>query len=638
MDIPLRLLIIEDSVRDVALEVRALEAAGYRVTCTVVESASEMKAALAGQAFDIVIADHALPQFHAPGALALLKQSGLDIPFILVSGAIGEEAAVALMKAGAHDYVTKDRLSRLAIAVEHALQDAQDRHARRQAEEALKVSEEKYRLLVENAMEAIFIAADGMLVFTNHRTAELSGYSQEELFSRPFIEFIHPDDRQTVAERHFQRLKGMDVTDLYSFRITCKSRDIKWVELAAVLITWEGRPATLNLLTDITDRRRLEEERLRLEKLESVGVLAGGIAHDFNNILTAILGNISLACMEAAPGSELLDSLEQAEKASLRAKDLTQQLLTFSTGGAPVKTLASITELLKDTAGFALRGSRVKCHFSIPDDLWHAEIDAGQVSQVIHNLVINAKQAMPTGGAIEITAENMALSEKLGPGRGLPLTAGNYVRIAVVDHGSGIDAEHLGKIFDPFFTTKQKGNGLGLATSFSIARQHGGHLSVESQPSAGSTFYLYLPASMETVTTMQAKKEAIIAAGKAKILVMDDEKAVREVAGRMLKHLGYEDVEFASDGAEAVDLYKAAIESGQPFNAAILDLTIAGGMGGEVAVKKLLKIDPGVKAIVSSGYADDQVIAKYRDYGFSGTVTKPYTITELGKAVRDVIG
>ena len=613
MDIPLKLLVIEDSGKDVALEVHTLEAAGYHATCTVVETAAEMKAALAGQAFDIVISDQALPQFDARGALAVLKQSGKDIPFILVSGAIGEEAAVALLKAGAHDYVSKDRLSRLAVTVEHALQDAEDRRGRRQAEESSKTSEEKYRLLVENAMEAIFIAADGMLIFSNYKTTELSGYSQEELFSKPFIEFIHPDDRQMVAERHFQRLKAMDVPDLYSFRITCKSRDIKWVELAVALVTWEGRPATLNFLTDITDRKRLEEERLRLEKLESVGVLAAGIAHDFNNILTAILGNISLACMDAAPGSELLDSLEQAEKASLRAKDLTQQLLTFAKGGAPVKTLASLTELLKDTAGFALRGSRVKCNFSIPAGLWHAEIDAGQVSQVIHNLVINAKQAMPTGGAIEITAENMALGEKQGPGRGLPLTAGNYVRIAVTDHGRGIDAEHLDKIFDPFFTTKQKGNGLGLATSFSIARQHGGHLSVESQPGAGSTFYLYLPASLETVTPMPAKKEAIIAAGKARILVMDDEKVVREVAGRMLKHLGYQDIEFASDGAEAVDLYKAAIESGNPFNAAILDLTIAGGMGGEMAVKKLLKIDPGVKAIVSSGYADDQVIARYRE-------------------------
>jgi nitrogen-specific signal transduction histidine kinase/ActR/RegA family two-component response regulator len=389
---------------------------------------------------------------------------------------------------------------------------------------------------------------------------------------------------------------------------------------------------------DLTDRKRLEEERQRVDKLESIGVLAGGIAHDFNNILTSILGNISIAGMDAAPGSELQNSLEQAEKASLRARDLTVQLLTFSKGGAPVLKLASLTELLKDTAKFALRGSRVKCHFSIPAGLWHAEVDAGQVSQVIHNLVINAQQAMPAGGTIELTAVNMAINDTGSPGKGLPVIPGDYVRIAVADHGSGIPAENLEKIFDPFFTTKQKGNGLGLATSFSIARNHGGHISVESEPGAGSTFYLYLPASTQTAAPKQAKTAARKSAGKARILVMDDEKGVREIAGRMLKHIGYKDVEFAEDGAEAITLYKAAMETGNPFSAAILDLTIAGGMGGEVAIQKLLKIDPGVKAIVSSGYIDDSIIAKFRDYGFSGMVAKPYTIEELRKAVQDVIG
>jgi PAS domain S-box-containing protein len=515
---------------------------------------------------------------------------------------------------------------------------ARDVTERKRIESALRESEEKYRMVVENSLESIYIAVDGILQFSNKRAAELSGYSQEELISRPFIEFIHPDDRQMVVERYLQRLKGMDVPGIYSFRIIDKAGNIRWVELSAVFITWEGRPATLNFLTDVTDRRRLEEERQRVAKLESVGLLAAGIAHDFNNILTAILGNISLAGTEAEPGSELRNSLEQAEKASQRARDLTQQLLTFSKGGAPVLKLASLTQLLRDTASFALSGSNVKCRFSIPDGLWQAEIDEGQVSQVIHNLVINAQQAMPAGGSIDLLAENMALSKKQRLGKGLPLKEGNYIRVTVADHGSGIPAEHLDKIFDPFFTTKKVGSGLGLATSFSIARNHGGHLSVESAPGAGSTFYLYLPASQQTSITKREKKETIKPAGKARILVMDDEQGVREIAGRMLTHLGYADIEFAVDGAEAIKLYKAAMKSGKPFTVAILDLTIAGGMGGEVAIQKLLKIDPGVKAIVSSGYADDLVIARYEDYGFSGMVAKPYTLEQLRKAVHDVIG
>ena len=245
---------------------------------------------------------------------------------------------------------------------------------------------------------------------------------------------------------------------------------------------------------------------------------------------------------------------------------------------------------------------------------------------------------MPTGGSIELLAENIALSETQSLGRGLPIKAGDYIRVAVADHGTGIPGDHLGKIFDPFFSTKQQGSGLGLATSFSIARNHDGHISVESELGSGSTFCLYLPASMETVTPEQAEKMTIKHAGKARILVMDDEQEVRKVAGRILKHIGYQDVEFAEDGAEAIKLYKAALESGHPFSVAILDLTIAGGMGGEVTIRKLLKIDPGAKAIVSSGYADDPVIAKYKKHGFSGVVAKPYTIDELRKAVQDVIG
>ncbi len=372
---------------------------------------------------------------------------------------------------------------------------ARDMTEHERIEAALRESEEKYRLLVENAQEAIFIAADGVFKFANRRAAELTGYSQEELALKPFADLIHPDDRQRLTERHFQRLKGIDIPNTYVFLGVNKSGDTRWVELTAVPITWEDSPAILSFMSDITDRKRLEEEQQRVEKLESVGRLAGGIAHDFNNILTAILGNINLARTETEPGSEINDILEQAEKASLRAKDLTVQLLTFSKGGAPVKKLASLTELLKDTAGFALSGSNVKCYFSIPEDLWHAEIDTGQVSQVIRNLVLNAVQAMPGGGTIELSAENMAIDETKSLGSGLPIKAGNYISIAVTDHGKGIPEDHLEKIFEPFFTTRQQSSGMGLATSFSIARQHGGHLGVKSEPGSGSTFYLYLPAS-----------------------------------------------------------------------------------------------------------------------------------------------
>ena len=522
--------------------------------------------------------------------------------------------------------------NKLTIAVHR------DITARKQMEKLIIDNEAKYRSLFEHNPAAVYaVDLRGRFTSVNAAAVRLTGYSEEEALGMSIAGVVAPDHLDTILSYFQDSLRG----EAQSYDSAIKTKDGRRVDVHVT-----STPIVINgdivgvygIAEDIGDRRRLEEEQQRVARLESVGLLAAGIAHDFNNILTSILGNISLAGTEATPGSELQNSLKQAEKASQRAKDLTQQLLTFSKGGAPVTKLASLTELIKDTTGFALRGANVKCRFSIPAGLWHAEIDEGQVSQVIHNLVINAQQAMRAGGNMEVRAENMSLSGMRSIGKGLPLKAGDYVRISVTDHGTGIPGEHLEKIFDPFFTTKQKGSGLGLATSFSIARNHGGHLSVESELGTGSTFYLYLPATTQTSAPRPDKKEKIKPAGKVRILVMDDEQGVREVAGRMLKHLGYRDIEFATDGVEAIKLYKAAMKSAKPFRVAILDLTIAGGMGGEVTVRKLLKIDPGVKAIVSSGYADDPVIAKYSDYGFSGMVAKPYTLEELGKAVHNVIG
>jgi signal transduction histidine kinase/ActR/RegA family two-component response regulator len=435
-----------------------------------------------------------------------------------------------------------------------------------------------------------------------------------------------------VLERHLKRLKGEEIPSVYAFRIIDGAGNTLWMELNAILIKWKGKAATLIFVRDITERKQLEEERQRVEKLESIGTLAGGIAHDFNNLLTGILGNITLAQRYVEPESQVADRLLEAERASLRAKDLTQQLLTFSTGGAPVKKTASIAELLQESATFALRGSKVRCEFSLPDDLWPVEVDEGQMSQVITNLILNADQAMPGGGTINIRAENTVIK-----GKGdLPLPKGNYIKITVKDQGIGIPKKHLAKIFDPYFTTKQKGSGLGLATAYSIIKNHGGYITVESEVGVGTTFYIYLPASKKPAPVKaKAKKEAPVR-GKGRILVMDDEEMIRKMLSKMLPLDGY-DVELAKDGAEAVELYKKARESGQPFDAVIMDLTIPGGMGGKEAIKKLLEIDPDVKAIVSSGYATDPIMADFKKYGFSAVVTKPYSFGELEKTLRNML-
>jgi two-component system cell cycle sensor histidine kinase/response regulator CckA len=395
----------------------------------------------------------------------------------------------------------------------------------------------------------------------------------------------------------------------------------------------EGRPTgIISVARDITERKWMEAE---VQKLESIGVLAGGIAHDFNNILTGILGSISLASMHVETGrakDKVIERLAGAERACMQAKDLTQQLLTFSRGGLPIKKMASIGELLKDSVTFALRGSNVRCEFSIPDDLWLAEIDEGQMNQVIGNLVINADQAMASGGIVEVRAENMTVKAEYG----LPVKEGEYVKISIEDHGIGIPEDDLPKIFDPYFTTKKRGSGLGLSTSYFIVRNHDGHITAESQVGIGTTVHIYLPASPEGTLVVEEKEEGkpIMAVGR--ILVMDDEELVREVASDMLTNIGYE-VVTAADGAEAISLYKEAMESGNPFDAVIIDLTIPGGMGGKETIQKLIEMDPEAKAIVSSGYSNHAMMADFEKYGFKGVIAKPYKARELSEILHTVI-
>jgi CheY-like chemotaxis protein len=317
--------------------------------------------------------------------------------------------------------------------------------------------------------------------------------------------------------------------------------------------------------------------------------------------------------------------LVAAENAASRARDLTQQLLTFARGGEPVKKVIEVDGLLREAAGFAIHGSTVRCKFALADGLWPVEVDEGQLSQVIHNLVINAVQAMPDGGTITIGAENF----------GSILQRQKCVRIFVADNGTGITEQHLQRIFDPYFTTKQQGSGLGLATCYSIIKKHGGIITVESTLGKGSTFYLTLPAS-ELSREAQPEFQTDVAYGIGRVLVMDDEEPVREALQAMLDELGYT-AECAENGAEAVDLYRKRKEEGTPFAAVILDLTIPGGVGGKEAITALLKIDPDVKAVVSSGYSTDPVMANYLEYGFSAVLTKPYLLQDMSRVFQELL-
>ncbi len=388
----------------------------------------------------------------------------------------------------------------------------------------------------------------------------------------------------------------------------------------------------LLIIEDVTARTALEEERRRIDKLSSLGTLAGGIAHDFNNLLAGIMGNIGLAKMVMDRGTKAFEILKEAETASVRAKSLTQQLLTFSKGGLPVKKAISLDDLLRESASFALRGTNIRPVFAIADDLWPVNADEGQINQVIINVSRNANEAMPDGGTLEITARNIVLRE-----RGvLPLAEGKYVKVTVKDHGSGIRKDDLPKLFEPYFSTKQRGSGLGLATCYSIVKNHNGHISIASDLGIGTRVYIYLPASEKPVPGKMEKAPEVRRQGKGRILVMDDDDMIRQMLRRMLEVLGYE-AQLAQNGEEAIKQYSVARESRRAFDAIIMDLTVPGGMGGREALQKLLEMDPKVKAIVSSGYTGDGLMAEHEKYGFRGVITKPYTIDEVDTVLFSVL-
>lgn len=504
------------------------------------------------------------------------------------------------------------------------------------AQEALQESQERYQGIYNATSDTIFIhdAATGAIIDVNQAMLDMYGYTKEEALKLTVDNFSAGEPPYTQNEAD-EKINAALLFGLQTFEWKAKRKngELFWVEVALKFTEFHGKRFIIAAVRDISDRKQVEEELIKIKKLESIGVLAGGIAHDFNNILAAILGNISLANLLLKPDEVKVHSLlQEAEKASLRAKGLTQQLLTFSKGGEPVKSLASISDVIMDSTEFILRGSDVKCEYSFPDDLWHAEIDRGQISQVIQNIILNSSQAMPEGGIITIHCENYVYNGTLT----LPIAAGDYIKVSLVDRGVGIPRDLLDKIYDPYFTTKHEGNGLGLAVTHSIIIQHKGHIAADSKQGQGTTVTIYLPAFKQKKLKEQ-KEEPLPVGGKAKILFMDDDKMVRTMANEMLSHYGYE-VFLAQDGQEAITLYRESLKDGAHIDLVIMDLTVPGGMGGKEAIKEIIAANPQVKAIVSSGYSNNPIMANYGEYGFSAAVSKPYRQEELIKVINRIIG
>ncbi len=514
---------------------------------------------------------------------------------------------------------------------------------RKRSAEDLAAEKERLAVTLRSIADGFLtISKDGRVLLLNSVAERLTGWTQAEAQGQPLgavLQLLEERTRRPRA-RVLQRIldtgaaEGLDGPALLASRggATGTERLIEG-NASPIRDAQHRRVGSIIIFRDITERRQLEQEQQKADKLDSLGVVAGGIAHDFNNLLTTILGNLSLALIQPGVDGELNERMTSAKKAAARAQDLARQLLTFAKGGTPIKQTAALPSLARDTLRLTLQGSPVHCEYQLPgEDLWPVEIDPGQISQVLSALALNAQQAMPAGGTLRVIAENLDLptgSHTLG------MRPGRWVKLSLQDQGIGIPPEYFAKIFDPYFTTKPKNSGLGLATAYSIVKAHGGHIGVDSEPGAGSTFSICLPASDKPLTTTPAAPLQRVA-NHPRILVIDDEETICMLVTCTLEPLGYEVTE-ACDGLSAIAAYEAAMNEGRPYHLVISDLTMPDGLSGAQTIARLREIDPTVRAIVSSGYANDPVLSRFVDYGFCGMIAKPYEIDTLARKVAETL-
>jgi PAS domain S-box-containing protein len=621
----MRILLVEDHQESRRNLRRLLERRGHDVVD--VENAEEAEKAIASETFLFIILDWMLP-----------GRSGLEFCrhlnghprrnemfVLLVTARSDTQDLKQALDAGANDYLTKPLdlgllNVRLAVAERRVAVLVERAHARAE----LQATVRRMVDILENTNDGFFsLDGDWKFAYLNAKAESTFGRSRDELLGRdarielPFlVGSVFEKKCRTVMDQH--RAMEFEATDSATGR--------NWYEIKA----YPNGEGVSVFFRDITERKRAEEERLMTGKLESLGTLAGGIAHDLNNILTVISGNIGLAQVEA-PGNKtvLLSALSKAGRAVQHAARLVGQLLTFSKGGAPLTKVVSLAELLRQSAEFSLYGSSLHAEIDLAPNLWNAEVDQGQIEQVINALMINAREAMPRGGTVRVAARNVNLEEETGG-----LAPGRYVKTAITDQGDGVDKAITRRIFDPYFTTKPAGSGLGLSISYSIVKRHGGMLHLESSSPEGSTFAFYLPAT-DAPAAVDGPSGSVreIRFDDRRILVMDDEGAIRELTSQLLGTLGYQ-VTAVGDGHEAIRTYERALRRGESFQAVILDATIRGGMGGLATIERLRQIDPNVNAIVCSGYSDEAALSKFLTYGFHAALPKPFTRSELIDVLR----
>ncbi len=631
MSVSLRVLVVEDSEDDLLLLLRELRRGGYDVYSERVETPSTMQEALEQQSWDIVISDYTMPAFNALEALKILQnQALLDIPFIIVSGTIGEETAVAAMKAGAHDYLIKGNLTRLLPAVERELKDAQERKWRHSAEQALALSDDRFKTLCASAPLAIFQCdAQGKTIYMNPLWEQISGYAVEESLGDLWMQAIHPDDYLNVVEA-WRRTISHPQNWLSEHRLLTPEGDIHWVRmLVNPMHSPQGQcSGFVGTIENITEKKSLEAQFLRVQRLESLGTLASGIAHDFNNILTPILAGIQMLPVKLPNLDErTLQFLKMIEGSAKRGSGLVQQILSFAQGIEGKTSVVHVESILSEILKIIQETfpKSIKVTYSIfSKDLWSISADATQLHQVLMNLVINARDAMPDGGTLSIAIENHFL-DKTFVKTSIEAKIGSYVSISVADTGTGIKSKILDRIFDPFFTTKLigKGTGLGLSTVQGIIKSHGGFIKVNSQLGKGSEFKIFLPAVKETVAKNTEDLSVRLGNGEL-ILIVDDEISIQNVNKSLLESYNFRTMT-ASDGLEATTLFK---RHQHEVDLVLMDIMMP-SMDGITAIRALKEVKPSIKVIAMSGLISHSQLDDPTGLGIEAFLAKPYTTQEL---------
>ncbi len=621
----MRILLVEDHPESRRTLQKLIERRGHDVVA--VGSAEEGEQELVRQPIQFLILDWMLP-----------GKSGIELCRQLRSGSRGEELFILLvtarddaadleqaLQAGADDYLTKPLdAALLNVRLSVAERRIRSLNERLQARAELQQTLRKMTDILEKTSDGFFaVDRDWRFTFVNPQAEKLLERRREELIGKDvWMEFPH--FKRDVFERNYRRAMSEQVA--VEFEASDADAQV-WLELLA----YPSGGGVSVFLRDVTERKRTETERLTTSKLESLGTLAGGIAHDLNNILTVISGNLGLAQIETPNDcTALLSFLSKAGQAAQHAAQLSNQLLTFSKGGAPLKRVTSIKDLVTHSVEFSLHGSNLYAELHVADDLWRSAVDAIQIEQVMNALMINAREAMPDGGTVRVSARNIDINGDSGMG----LRPGRYVKVEVADNGRGVDQRSIAKIFDPYFTTKPSASGLGLSIGYSIIKKHGGLLQLENTSPRGASFAFYLPATdAEPAIADSVLANRTFSFTNQRVLVMDDEEGVRDITSELLGTLGYK-VTAVPDGTEALKIYERAMRRGESFQAVILDATIRGGMGGLATIERLRELDPNVTAIICSGYSDEAALAQFLAYGFQGALPKPFTRDELADVMQ----